>query len=229
MERRDIENGIYRSWKILENLDIGETFSNGAALEVNEQFRDVILSHDSSYITVYLTGMNLTHYNFLLTDYAYFQFSWSAPENLRYAYYPNPFEASAADFGRWRELVETGFITQEEYLSILRDSRIDPQMPSIRYEHAPDQYRELHHPCSHLHIGHHDDNRWALNRLLSPLAFTLLILKHYYGSVWREIGYDEQDQCRNSLESALIAEKSNCRQIGADLFSLLEARSFFFS
>jgi hypothetical protein len=171
---------------------------------------------------------NLSHYNFLRTDYSYFQFSWSSPERVRYAFYPNPFEGSAADFKRRRELVESGLITQDEYLSMLRDARLDPRVPLLRYEHAPDQYKGLHHPCSHFHIGHHADNRWALNRLLTPLAFTLLILKLYYGSVWRELGLDEADECGNSFETALIEEKTNCRPIRDALFSALEARSFFF-
>jgi hypothetical protein len=115
-----------------------------------------------------------------------------------------------------------------EYLSMLRDARLDPRVPLLRYEHAPDQYKGLHHPCSHFHIGHHADNRWALNRLLTPLAFTLLILKLYYGSVWRDLGLDEADKCGNSFETALIEEKTNCRPIRDALFSALEARSFFF-
>jgi hypothetical protein len=229
MERREVQNSIYRSWEMVDLMDIGETFSNGASLEVNEEFRDLVLSDERSYITVYLSGINLSHYNFLLTDYSYFQFSWSPSDSVRYAYYPNPFEGSGADFKRWRELVESDLITQDEYLSILRDARLDPRVPLLRYEYAPDQYKQLHHPCSHLHIGHQADNRWALNRLLTPRAFTLLILKHYYGAVWRDIGRDESDECGNSFETALIDEKTNCRPIRDALFSALEARSFFLS
>ena len=114
-------------------------------------------------------------------------------------------------------------------MSILRDARLNPQAPLLRYEHAPDQYQELHHPCSHFHIGHHADNRWALNRVVTPRAFTLLILKHYYGSVWRDLGHDEADECGNGFETKLIEEKTRCRSIGDSLFSALEARSFFFA
>jgi hypothetical protein len=229
MERRDVQNGIHRSWEMVYRLDLGETFSNGASLGVNEEFRDLVLADESSYLRIYLAGINLSHYNFLLIDYSYFQFSWSSPDRVRYAYYPNPFEGNAADFKRRRELVESGLITQDEYLSILHDARLDPRVPLLRYEYAPDQHKGLHHPCSHFHIGHHGDNRWALNRLLTPLAFTLLILKLYYGSVWRDLGLDEADECGNSFEAKLIEEKRNCRLIGDALFSAIEARSFFFS
>ena len=229
MERREVQNSIYRSWQIVDLMELGETFSNGAPLDVNEDFRDLVLSDESSYITVYLAGLNLSHYNFLLSDYSYFQFSWFSPDGVRYAYYPNPFEGTAADFKRRRELVESGLITQDEHLAILRDAGLDPRVPLLRYEHAPKQYNGLHHPCSHFHIGHHADNRWALNRLLTPCAFALLILKHYYGSVWRDLGRDDAGECGNNLEAKLIEEKTRCPPIRDALFSAIETRSFFFS
>jgi hypothetical protein len=71
MERREVQNSIFRSWKIVDRMEIGETFSNGAPLPVNEEFRDLVLSTTSSYVTVYLTGINRSHYNFLLKDYSY--------------------------------------------------------------------------------------------------------------------------------------------------------------
>ena len=67
-------NGIYRSWEIVDLMGIGETFSDGAPIGVNEEFRDLVLSDKSSYVAVYLAGINLSHYNFMLVDYSYFQF-----------------------------------------------------------------------------------------------------------------------------------------------------------
>src|SRR5215472_6389700 len=105
MECSAVQNSIYRAWKMVDLMELGETFANGAPLGVNEGFRDLILSDESRYVTVYLAGLNLSHYNFLLVDYSYFQFSWSDPDCVRYAYYPNPFEGNAVDFKRQRELV----------------------------------------------------------------------------------------------------------------------------
>jgi hypothetical protein len=61
MERRDVQESIYRSWEMVSLMNLGETFSNGAPLGVNEEFRDLILSDESRYITVYLAGINLSH------------------------------------------------------------------------------------------------------------------------------------------------------------------------
>jgi hypothetical protein len=229
MDRRSVQKGISRSWEAVNGLGIGETFANGAPLDVVEEFRNIILSDDTDYITVFLAGLRLSHYNFLLIDYSYFQFSHANIGRIRYAFYPNPFAQNLADFKRWQELVGAGYLTQEEYLGMLRDTRADFRIPVIRYENAPGQHKGLRHPCSHFHIGHHSDNRWAINRVLTPLAFVLLVVKLYYGTVWREIGDDETDAFGNILESCLVRERTNCRLIDEVLFTKAEERSFFFS
>ena len=232
MQSSDVRSGIQRSWEIVNALDLGETFSNPLPLAVDEQFRDIVLS-DATYIEVYLAGLSRSHYNFLLVDYSYFQFSWEKLDHIRYAYYPNPFlgpaEASISEFKRRRELVESGLITHEEYFALLRDSPAQFRIPAFRYENSPDQRQELRHPCSHMHIGHHGEDRWALNRVLTPFAFTLLVLKHYYSPSWREMGDDPADPYGNSFEARLAQEKSaKCALVPAALFSPKEATSFFF-
>lgn len=231
MDRNTVSNGINKSWAVLEGLGLHETFSNAGPLEVNSEFRDLVLSENSTYVEIFLAGLRLSHYNFLLTDYAYFQFSWAPNDNVRYAYYPNPYatgrSAGAFDFRRRRTLVEQGAITQEDYLAMLRDADAELRVPLIRYENAPSQYKGLKHPCSHLHIGHHGDNRWPLNRVLTPLAFTLWILKQYYGSEWAEFGDDDTDSFGNTFESKLVTEKMECRLVGPEYFTEVEARSFF--
>jgi hypothetical protein len=62
---------------------------------------------------------------------------------------------------------------------------------------------------------------------LTPFAFTLWILKQYYGSEWTEFGDDEADDFGNTFESKLIAEKMECRLVVPAHFTEAEARSFF--
>jgi|SRR6185312_8700076 len=232
MQRSDVRSGIQRSWQAVDDLQLGETFSQPTPLEVDGEFRDIALTPTSTYSDVYLAGLNRSHYNFLLFDYSYFQFSWEKINHVRYAYYPNPFlatdEQNIKDFRRKRELVENGTVTHEDYLALLRDTPIEARVPALRYENSPDQRRELRHPCSHLHIGHHGDDRWPLNKLLSPLAFTLLVVKHYYGNEWRSIGDRDSDQNGNIYDSMLIKEKAEgCVLVSANLFSDKDAASFF--
>jgi hypothetical protein len=230
MDRLDVHRGITRSWHIVESLQLGESFANPWPLGVNEEFRDLVLSDEVSYPEVYLKGLGLSYFNFLLTDYSYFQFSWSETDRVRYAYYPNPFlgnsEPALEEFRELQEAVGSGTISFEEYLSLLRDKPADPRVPLFRYENSPDEYIELRHPCSHFHIGHHSDNRWALNKLLTPLAFTLIILKHYYDASWYGHGHDADNEFLNRCEDQLVREKSYCAPVA---FSAKEARTFFFS
>ncbi|WP_140863987.1 DUF2290 domain-containing protein [Myxococcus xanthus] len=231
MDRNSISNGINRSWTALEKLGLAESFSNSGPLGVNPTFRDLVLSEESRYVDIYSTGLSLSHYNILLTDYSYFQFSWDKKDNVRYAYYPNPYVAGKSNesinFKRRRNLVNTGVITQEEYLSMLRDSNDELRVPLIRYENAPEQHKGLKHPCSHMHIGHHGENRWPLNRVLTPTAFTLWITKQYYSDEWWILGKDDQNEFGNILEHELVKEKANCRPVASEYFLDLEARSFY--
>ena len=61
------------------------------------------------------------------------------------------------------------------------------------------------------------------------LAFVLLIIKQYYGPVWRRLGDDDFDDVGNTLESELIPGRAKCRLVGEQLFTEAEKRSFFFS
>jgi hypothetical protein len=223
MNRAEVHRGITRSWSLTEALSLHSSFAAAWPLSVDVEFRDLVLSGDADYPTIYLKGLSRSHYNFLLIDYSYFQFSWFEADNVRYAYYPNPYLVSGMEsveeFKRLQELVESDMITYEEYLALLRDRPYQGRVPLIRYENAPNQYRELCHPCSHFHIGLHAENRWPLNRMLTPYAFTMLILKHYYGEDWREHGDDEGNEFLNSFDETLVLEKSNCPPIPGGLFS----------
>lgn len=233
MQKSDVRSGIQTSWDAVQKLGLGETYGIAFPLEVNEQFRSAILDTTSTYTDIYLLGMRLGFYNFLLMDYSFFQFSWEKTDHIRYAYYPNPFlgptEQSMADFRRKKELVDADFITHEEFLTLINDAQPQLRIPCIRYENAPDQHRELRHPCSHLHIGHHGEDRWAISRVLTPLAFTLIILKYYYSGRWEGAGKIDQGEYKNELEDKLSSEKKNkCVSISNSLFSAREAASFFF-
>jgi len=229
MNRGDVENGIRRSWEVLNRLALGETFSSAAALAINEEFRDLALNAETRYAALYMNGLSNSYYNILIADYSYFHFGWSAENHVRYAYYPNPFlsgKGGVKGFKRLREAVEADAISVEQYHALLEDELPECRVPLLRYENAPGQWRELRHPCSHFHIGHHSDNRWAINRVLTPLAFTLLVLKQYYSEEWDLLGDDSEGKIQNVFERELIKERFNCRIIGDDLFTANEASSF---
>lgn len=232
MNREEVRVGISQVWRVAESLGIAEIYSNPIPLPVNDEFRDLILSDSANYIDVYNKALGLSHYNILLSDYSFFQFSIEGDSNVRYAFYPNPYSSNSNEYADWfrtrHEMVEAGLLTHEEFLSLLADKVGIGSVPLLRYENAPEQRTKLHHPCSHFHIGFHSENRWAVRRVLTPAAFALLVFKQYYGSNWRAVGDDEHDEIENSFDRILVSEKARSYLVSDLLFDPVEERAFYF-
>jgi hypothetical protein len=230
MERREIQKGIRDSWSAVVELKLGETISSAAPLPVSDLFRDLLFSQDVQYNELYLTGLKLQHFNILLTDFSFFQYSIISDDHVRFAFYPNPFlDVTESDLNieRLRDLLEAEMITHEEFLALVNEHRSDNRAAPIRYENAPRDRRAFSHPASHFHIGHGNGGRWAVARNLTPLAFTLLVLKHYYPADWA--GADDQSEAGNAFDERLIRARANCLEVTDALFSPLERRCFHFS
>src|SRR5579862_3995665 len=144
MDARSVQRSIIKSWKVVDQMELGRAFANPTSLAVVDAFRDISLAKDARYEEIYRTGIELAHYNFMLTDYSYFQFSWFGKDNVRYAYYPNPFakeRSTLTDHQHLRELEGAGWLTHEECLAVISDHHVANRDPMIRYEHAEDEYR----------------------------------------------------------------------------------------
>ena len=231
MERREVQKGIRESWAAVVDLKVAETISSAAPLPVNEEFRGLLLSEQVQYTELYLAGLNLQHFNILLTDFSFFQYGFYRDDHVRYAYYPNPFIEAAfttENISRLRELMEAELITNEEFLALINDQRSHNRAAPIRYENAPRDRKPFSHPCSHFHIGHGAGGRWALSRYLTPLAFTLLVLKHYYVAQWID-GESSEEESGNVFETRLIRARADCEEVDETLFSGLEKKCFHFS
>lgn len=230
MTRDEIIGGINSAWRHAVALGIAESFANPTPFSPNNRFKDASLDGRRSYEDVYLFGLSDVQYNFILSDYSFFQFSGGIDESVRFAFYPNPFFGASADsmseLGELREYVEEGAVTVDQYLLRVAEMREARSVPPVRYEHAPSQYKELEHPCSHLHLGFYDAGRWPGSRVLTPLAFVLLIFKLFYSQSVQEsaVGLMAGELC--AIDAALIAEKNNCRILPEALFSKNERAQF---
>ena len=230
MDRNNFEASIGKAWSKAERLNLTETFSNGGSLVVDEEFRNLILRTDSKYEDVFLFGLTRSHYNFLLADHSFFQFTWNAINDVRYAFYPNPYVGAGTQklvrYKKTSELLAAEFISYEDFLRLLDDERGQGRVPVLRYENAPGQYKALVHPCSHLHIGMHGEDRWAVRRLLSPLAFTMIVLRNYYGAEWGALGGQNPATGMNVLDEELIQERQRCALLDEEFFTPLEGSAF---
>ena len=91
MDGRSVQRSIAKGWRAIDDVGLGASFARPVSLPVSEEFRNISLAPGVRYEEIYRKGMELVHYNIMLTDYSYFQFSWFGKENVRYVYYPNPF------------------------------------------------------------------------------------------------------------------------------------------
>lgn len=110
---------------------------------------------------------------------------------LSYSYYEVPFDIPTyADFliqelGTTEEEVGEFFI--EDYEQVVREADLKASVTPIRYDYSPNLYREGVHPASHFHIGYDNQVRIALERILTPSAFILFVIRHCYPDSWTKL------------------------------------------
>jgi hypothetical protein len=116
---------IGRSWEFFKQLTLDRTLIWKASLPVDEDFRRVALAPESFYAEIYRVGLSRSSYNFLLSDYSYFQFSWDSDAAWRLAYFPNPWIAGVPDaqdtLDQWEALEEMGGLSHEDASDLIEE------------------------------------------------------------------------------------------------------------
>ncbi len=226
MLKRDVVRSVRKSWAFLKERGLGELVRDYEPLAVNDEFRKMALGGARNYVELYLSALTTLSYNIMLQDFSILQYSWVAEEDVRYGFLPNPmlrYAGVGVTLDIW-ENVSTGITTVEEAMQELSEVDHESGVPPIRYENSATQHKPFRHPCSHFHVGFDSENRWPLQRLLTPFAFTLLITKLYFPGCWlADCGATEI----SSFEEILITERrENCRILPPGLFSTREGESF---
>ncbi|WMN15454.1 DUF2290 domain-containing protein [Pseudomonas piscis] len=180
------------------------------------------------YRELYDVGTRNQDFNFMLKDQSFFQFSEQrGGEDFRFAYYPNPY--SFVEYKSERvaasELLESGDITDLEFDQLISECNFTSDIPLIRYDYSPGQYCQKYHPAAHFHIGFRSENRWPVKRALTPVAFFLKILSHYYINAWR--GAESPDGT-NYLEQRYRMEVNACALLEINYFSEEESQRLHF-
>lgn len=57
----------------------------------------------------------------------------------------------------------------------------------LRVDIHPEQYREMHHPLTHLHVGFSNKSRIPIKRIMTPYAFTAFVISTFYPEHWIEL------------------------------------------
>ncbi|ANM15318.1 hypothetical protein AMK06_CH00368 [Rhizobium sp. N541] len=187
MTRDDFNTSIRAIHSFFANEAFVESSVYLVTLPRSVEFNKTSLT-SSDYNTVFEAGLSLSHYNFLLKDLAYFQFSHASESEWALAYYPNPrvsgSSVALSEFNELRDAAERGEIDDEEFSLLASSLQVGNYIPRMRFEYSESQYRPVRHPGAHFHIGMSGEDRWASSRKLSPRSFGLLIAKHYYPELW---------------------------------------------
>lgn len=231
MNREDLVSHIRKAWMYAKVMRIDELFSGPTAFDASDTFKVLAISSDATYEELYLAGMREGQYNILLKDFSFFQFGVGSVDGVRFAYYPNPFLGAVPDalgqLTEMQEYVSEGIIDMDEFLHRVADIRHPQHPPLVRYEYSKRQYVEATHPCSHLHVGFHGENRWPVRRYLTAGAFTLLIFRLFYLDFWMRAGTIKSGDKHLALDAILEMARAESRMLYEDEFSRVEGQRFY--
>ena len=177
--------------KFQANLATGFSLLDRVKLAAYRNYRPMVnqattelLRASGSYVELYSRYLTLQAHDYLLDDGSFFFFRRNLADRtlLSYGYFESPYNGSSytqftTEFGE----PEGSWEEYEEYCA-QRSSK--PHVLPLRYDWSPCLYREGAHPASHLHMGHESELRLAVDAMLTPLQFVLLILRHFYVKVW---------------------------------------------
>ncbi|MCA3757360.1 MAG: DUF2290 domain-containing protein [Phenylobacterium sp.] len=215
MDAARFSREIRAAWSLVsDKLSVGRTCIWNSSLSVSAEFRDAALDDENTYAEIYKTGLRISHYNILLSDYSYFQFTFENESSWRLGYFPNPWIAGVTHaeekLSEWEAAEEFGSLSHEDVSLRMDELEYQGSIPPIRFEFSKCQYREMRHPAAHFHIGRDAENRWPVSLQIGPELFTMLICKQYYNRSWITLssfgGSIHEDDC---IDKLLIQTASN--------------------
>ncbi|ALL05961.1 hypothetical protein AQ505_10930 [Pedobacter sp. PACM 27299] len=206
--------------------------------DVSGEFKNA--SQKADYFNLYKVALRNFDYDILLKDDSIFQFSYkfngSSPPDIRFAFFQNPRQYKSYD-DFLEILTEKGLIEkegnesisdllEEEYQQFLTEQNINESSTSIRFDVDATAYKPLIHSTAHFHIGHKNNVRIPCKIILSPLKFSIFIIKHVYYTVWKtKIG-----EPTGILATSLSNSKSTCLKLHPLSWDqITEQKEMFFS
>lgn len=230
MDKNELVPHIQRTWIYAKAIGVDELFSGPTALEASDAFKAAATDPHVSYEELYLAGIRESQYNILLKDFSFFQFGVPDLDSVRFAYFPNPFLGAAreavAELQELQEYVSEGIIDVDELLHRISEIRRPQHPPLVRYEFSRQQYVEASHPCSHMHLGFHGENRWPVRRYLTAHAFALFIFRIFYLDFWLRARAVKSGVRNLTMDEILETARAECRMLYDDEFSPAEGQRF---
>lgn len=214
----EFSGSIIKCVKLLNDMNYLTHAVTHNSLRASKDFKSAALGFDT-YRKIYDVGVANQDFNFMLEDNSFFQFTEKVKnEEVRLAFYPNPYSFSEFSIQKkeWMKLFEVGELSQIELEQVLLEEEFSNDIPVIRYDLSLNQYCANYHPAAHFHIGFNSNSRWPVRRILTPYAFFLKILFHYYHELWLRWG--DRGAERNILDVEYCKEVNRCAFLNDDYF-----------
>lgn len=173
-------------------------------------------------------------YNFILSDNSIIKFKLNANlSQISYVFFECPYacltyndyleEFNLNDLSS--DLEDESYyndkLFEDYYNEYLLQCPLKENPMMIRYDYDSNSYFEGVHPVSHIHIGHKNDIRIGLKKILSPKSFVSFILRQHYPAFWRIIISGS-----NSWISYFITEKATLSDIHTKYWNMLDTSEF---
>lgn len=183
------------------------------------------------YENIYRTAMENNDFDFLLQDDSFFQFTYSNDgyKLLRYAYYENPFIYESYNVFLNSELglseAECGDMFLKDYEQYVSEAKLKKTITPFRYDYDENIkfYQEMLHTGSHIHIGHNNEIRIPANKILTPLGFSIFVLRNQYPQYYK-LALEEQ-----KFKKMILSEKNAFKECDKKLFGDNDASQLYIS
>lgn len=193
---------------------------------ISEEFRSVMYLDD--YENIYKTALKCGDYFCILSDDSFIRFNATKEGSslkLSYSYCPNPrdyktYEEFIKDIG-FEEFEETD-MALEEYDQYRSEAKLNSKILPIRYDYDEKSHTVPDHATSHIHFGFFEHVRIPVAKILSPQAFTILIIKNLYYQNWKEC-HDKETYKRIETK-----HKKKCSELLSTLFCEEEKKYLYF-
>jgi hypothetical protein len=221
---------------ILKSVDVYKKSNTSRKMDLSpnkfsEEF--IKVSQTEDYDLIFKTAMKHSDYDFLLIDDSLFQFSCKLNENgglvkgvIRYAFYENPrvyptYEEFLYHLGIPHE--ECGDAFMKDYEQEIDEARLKDSVTPIRYDYDYRLYEPIHHPISHIHIGHNNEIRIPCDKILTPAKFVNFVLSNFHRKQWKKSYQHEQ------FKDLALSIKRSCYPIESDTFTREEKELLYMS
>jgi len=218
ISKEDVKN-LLKDINLLRNSDFYKKKLIPQLIKIKEK-RDYLLN--------YQEAVKKFNYHFMLSDESFLKFECIKDEKgsliLRYYYFGFPYNLPTYNeylIDKGKNFNVVGYSDKDEYEQLIVESKEKDPITLIRYDYSEKNYLPGIHSASHFHIGYGNSMRISCSKMITPLLFTLFILKQVYYDEWKILISNEK------IIKSYKSLKSKCKEIDKKIFQDIDRKELF--